>query len=268
MDDRVLVILDEGDDMVGLLQKIGFSGLCVLGSSCCSWSYPIQDDSLVASSPSTSSAQTALEDILESVYCIRVSGVDSSGEAFTGYGSGFVLSSLSNGTLLTTSAHVVGVPVGSTNVSYSIVDNRTDTVISDDIALRVIAIDVGHDTSVLYAPVPLHVATHLRMGVDLSFKVGDDALIVGFPLGIDKWVTKGIIADVYPDSYVLDINVNFGNSGGLAITPLKDGSYVLIGQVKACLAQQYIPECREFGVIQRVHTLVPFWDKYRKIESF
>ncbi len=249
------------------LDKIGIAGLCMVGSSCCSWSYPIADDSSSGSLSHSVQRKTPLEEILDSVYCIRVTGIDATGEKFVGYGSGFGLSHVSSGTLVTTSAHVISVPVGSTGVAYSIVENRADTNTADDVFLRLVAVDAQHDTSVLLAPGILSVAEQLRVGVENTFHVGDEAYIVGYPLGIDRWVTKGIVSDIYSDSYILDINVNFGNSGGLAITPLKDGSFALIGQVKACLASEYVPTCKEFGVIQGVHTLVPFWEKYIRMDQ-
>ncbi len=254
--------------MLDEIKMLGLSGFLVVGSSCCSLPYPLQDSKYSHSSVERASGhKTPLEQIIDSVHCIRVAGLNKEGVPFVGYGSGFSLSYFEEGTLVTTSAHVVDAGVGSTNVTYSIVESRSDNNVADDVVLTVFAQDDSLDTSIFFAPQKLSLAANLRVGGNFSFRAGDEAFIVGYPMGIDRWITKGIIANTYADSYLLDINVNFGNSGGMAISPLGDGTYALVGQVKACLAQEFYLGCKEFGVIQAVHTLIPFWEKYTQSRS-
>ena len=45
-------------------------------------------------------------------------------------------------------------------------------------------------------------------------EIGDPAIAIGSPLGIEGSVTVGIISKIYTDAYQTDTAINHGNSGG------------------------------------------------------
>ncbi|MEM9005685.1 MAG: HhoA/HhoB/HtrA family serine endopeptidase [Cyanobacteria bacterium P01_F01_bin.86] len=145
-------------------------------------------------------------------------------ERLRGQGSGFIISS--EGDILT-NAHVVN---GADSVTVTLKDGRSFEGIvegEDSVTdLAVIKIDAGQDA--------LPVAT---LGDSNQVKVGDWAIAVGNPLGLDNTVTLGIVSTLKRSSAAVgipekrlefiqtDAAINPGNSGG----PLLNQNGAVIG---------------------------------------
>jgi len=148
------------------------------------------------------------------------------GGAGTASGTGFVIDT--NGTIVT-NAHVVA---GSSQVQVRF----------DDAAERVDAEVLGTDASSDLAVLRVD-ASHTQKLKPLTFadsetvKVGDIALAIGYPLGLDQTLTQGIVSAVdgtpirSPNGFSIDkviqtdAPINPGNSGG----PLLDAAGRVIG---------------------------------------
>jgi len=146
--------------------------------------------------------------------------------AGTASGTGFVIDT--NGTIVT-NAHVVA---GASQVQVRF----------DDAAERVDAQVLGTDASSDLAVLRVD-ASHTQKLKPLTFadsnsvKVGDIALAIGYPLGLDQTLTQGIVSAVdgtpirSPNGFSIDkviqtdAPINPGNSGG----PLLDGAGRVIG---------------------------------------
>ncbi|MTD46059.1 PDZ domain-containing protein [Conexibacter sp. W3-3-2] len=142
-----------------------------------------------------------------------------------GSGTGFLIDK--NGTVVT-NAHVVQ-------------DARTVAIRLDDgaepIEARVAGTDPSTDLAVLRAdPDDVKGITPLKLADSDDVRVGDYALAIGFPLGLDRTATEGIISGLErvieaPNGFRIDevlqtdAPINPGNSGG----PLLDGAGRVIG---------------------------------------
>jgi putative serine protease PepD len=143
-----------------------------------------------------------------------------------GSGTGFLIS---NDGKLVTNAHVVGsssrviVKFGSRGASLDAAVVGTD--VSDDLAL--LSIDSG--------AIPAGVKP-LQFADSRNVKIGDSAIAIGNPFGLDRTATEGIISAVgrhiqAPNGFEIDnviqtdAPINPGNSGG----PLLDSSAHVIG---------------------------------------
>ena len=140
-------------------------------------------------------------------------------------GTGFVIDS--NGTIVT-AAHVVD---GANRVQVRFDDNDlsvdAEVLGSDDSSdLAVLRVDASKTQSV----------TPLALADSDTVKVGDPTLAIGYPLGLDRTVTAGIVSAVgraiqAPNGFSIDkviqtdASINPGNSGG----PLLDGAGRVIG---------------------------------------
>lgn len=145
-------------------------------------------------------------------------------QRISGQGSGFIIDS--SGIILT-NAHVVN---GADKVTVTLKDGRTfngQVRGTDEVTdLAVVAIDTGANT-VPVAP----------LGDSNSLKVGDWAIAVGNPVGLDNTVTLGIVStigrsaakagirDKRLDFIQTDAAINPGNSGG----PLLNSKGEVIG---------------------------------------
>jgi S1-C subfamily serine protease len=181
-------------------------------------------------------------------------------------GTGFVIDS--NGTIVT-NAHVV---LGASKVQVRF-DNGNDVdaqVLGSDQSadLAVLRVDSSHTHNVK----PLQLADSDRV------QVGDLAVAIGYPLGLDETVTAGIVSAVNgtpikaPNGFSIDkviqtdAPINPGNSGG----PLLDGAGRVIGvnsqiatagggsgnvgigfAVPSNTVRQVVPRLRSGGSIQR-----------------
>jgi putative serine protease PepD len=140
-------------------------------------------------------------------------------------GTGFVIGS--DGTIVT-NAHVAS---GAKNIKVRFADN------SQAIPATVVGIDASSDLAVLKVdPAKAPPLTVLPLADSDQVKVGDTAIAIGFPLGLDRTATAGIISGVgrsikAPNGFTIDkvlqtdAPINPGNSGG----PLLDDRGRVIG---------------------------------------
>jgi putative serine protease PepD len=156
----------------------------------------------------------------KSVVQVRVSEGGASGS-----GTGFVIDS--NGTIVT-NAHVVQ---GASNVQVRFDDNGSGVdaeVLGSDQSsdLAVLRVDSSHTQSI----------KPLQLADSDTVHVGDLAVAIGYPLGLDRTVTAGIISGLgraikAPNGFSIDkviqtdAPINPGNSGG----PLLDAAGRVIG---------------------------------------
>ena len=186
-----------------------------------------------------------------------------------GSGTGFVIDS--DG-IIVTNAHVVS---GASEVAVRFED-RADSVEAD-----VLGTDLSSDLAVLRVD-----ASHtedlepLRLADSSNVKVGDLAVAIGYPLGLDQSVTQGIVSAVdgspikAPNNFSIDkviqtdAPINQGNSGG----PLLDAAGRVIGinsqiattaggggnvgigfAVPSNTVRQVVPRLRTGGSIKRAY---------------
>ncbi len=133
-------------------------------------------------------------------------------ETETGLGSGVIYDA--DGLILT-AAHVVD---GSNDVTVRLSDGRS-------LDGRVVGADANSDIAVVRVEEEGLPAAHLAIGVDLQ--VGQLAIAIGSPFGLDSTVTSGIISAIdrsviRPDGTVAnmiqtDASINPGNSGGALV---------------------------------------------------
>ncbi len=206
------------------------------------------------------SRESALEDILRSVVCLRNTAMyvnQNNGERTTRstFGTGFVYKREDGWSYLTTSEHVgkqaereivqdffnSGNPEIWNKVSeeVTIVDNKFDKNKKDDILLSVVRSDTELDTIVLKTRTPLHIAHSYRIGT-IQEHPGDPVYVVGFPLGFAKAVTEGTISNpsvkLEGQEYtMIDINTQPGHSGGPVFVRGTDNELYLIGQMRLCM---------------------------------
>src|SRR4051794_27056265 len=138
-------------------------------------------------------------------------------------GSGFVVDT--EGRILT-NYHVVA---GASSVDVSFAGNRTARA-------TVVGTDPSNDLAVLKVdPAGLQLSP-LDLGHSSSVRVGDPALAIGNPFGLDRTLTSGIVSALQreiraPDGFTIDhviqtdAAINPGNSGG----PLLDAAGRVIG---------------------------------------
>jgi S1-C subfamily serine protease len=138
-------------------------------------------------------------------------------------GSGFVINN--NGTILTY-AHVVS---GATHVSVQFQDKQRVTA-------RVLGKDASTDLALLKVdPKGLRLSP-LALGSSKGVQVGDPAIAIGNPFGLERTLTTGVISAVkrtitapnnfqIDDALQTDAPINPGNSGG----PLIDATGKVIG---------------------------------------
>ena len=131
--------------------------------------------------------------------------------ALDGAGTGFIVT---EDGLVVTNRHVVE---GETLVGVTLYtgEGLVGRVIYSDPELDVAYIWIGGDSK--FKP--------LRLGDSDEVRVGDDVIAIGFPLGEDATVTRGIISGKRDGWLQTDTSLNPGNSGG----PLLDKSGNVIG---------------------------------------
>jgi putative serine protease PepD len=153
---------------------------------------------------------------------VRIEVQDGSSEAT---GTGFIINT---GGLIVTNAHVVG---GADHAQVRLDDNATP------IDAQVLGTDASSDLAVLR--VDSAKTAHLRpltLADSDSVQVGDLAVAIGYPLGLDRTATAGIVSGLgraiqAPNGFSIDkviqtdAPINPGNSGG----PLLDSAGRVIG---------------------------------------
>ncbi len=152
-----------------------------------------------------------------------VSSGDTDGEILPlGSGSGFVVDARG---LILTNNHVVDT-AASVRVRFSTGDEREATVLGTD---------RGNDLALLKVDLPVDVPV-AQLGDSDEAQVGETAIAIGSPFGLDQTVTQGIISAVHRDwqpgggrahrnLIQTDAPINPGNSGG----PLLNGRGEVIG---------------------------------------
>jgi len=101
---------------------------------------------------------------------------------------------------------------------------------------RVVGVDPGKDVAVLKVDAPASQLFPIALGSSTGIRVGQNAMAIGNPFGLDHTLTSGVISGIgrevrspsgRPISNVIqtDAAINPGNSGG----PLLDGNGRLIG---------------------------------------
>jgi S1-C subfamily serine protease len=179
-------------------------------------------------------------------------------------GSGFVIDK--DGTILT-NAHVVA---GATHVSVQFADKQR-------VAAKVLGKDLSTDLALLKVDPGGLKLTLLTLGSSKAVQVGDPAIAIGNPFGLERTLTTGVISAVkrtitapnnfqIEDAIQTDAPINPGNSGG----PLIDATGKVIGvnsqiatggngggsvgigfAVPIDTAKQIIPQLRKSGRVDR-----------------
>jgi S1-C subfamily serine protease len=182
----------------------------------------------------------------------------------TATGSGFVLDK--SGTILT-NAHVIN---GGHKVTVQFADKQ-------QVDAKVLGKDESTDLALLKVdPANLRLVP-LQLGTSSTVQVGDPAVAIGNPFGLERTLTTGVISAVHrpiqapngfqiDDAIQTDAPINPGNSGG----PLIDATGKVIGinsqietggsgngnvgigfAVPIDTAKRYIPELRKSGRVDR-----------------
>jgi S1-C subfamily serine protease len=178
-------------------------------------------------------------------------------------GSGFVISK--DGTILT-NAHVV---TGATHVTVQFADKQR-------VAAKVLGKDLSTDLALLKVDTAGLTLTLLSLGSSKGVQVGDPAIAIGNPFGLERTLTTGVISAVkrtitapnnfqIDDAIQTDAPINPGNSGG----PLIDATGKVIGvnsqiatgggggsvgigfAVPIDTAKQIIPQLKKSGHVDR-----------------
>jgi|694.fasta_scaffold94093_3 putative serine protease PepD len=197
----------------GLLAgMIGFMSASMIGNT------PAPSISLPAATGDTSPrADDSIAGIAQAVLPVVVS-IDVSSSQGSGTGSGFIIRSTANESLVLTNNHVVDGAGGSQDITVTFQDQSqaTATIVGTDASydLAVLRIDRGN----------LPVAT---LGDSDDVVVGDATIAIGSPLGLTGTVTSGIVSalnrpvtagDASDVSFIsaiqTDAAINPGNSGG------------------------------------------------------
>jgi S1-C subfamily serine protease len=180
-------------------------------------------------------------------------------------GSGFVISR--DGTILT-NAHVIQ---GAVKITVQFGDNKA-------VDAKVIGKDRNTDLALLKIPTDGLSLTPLPLGESKNVQVGDPAIAIGNPFGLDRTLTTGVVSALQrqiraPNGFSIDnviqtdAPINPGNSGG----PLLDAFGRVIGinsqietgggsgsvgigfAVPIDTAKQVIPQLEHSGTIQRAY---------------
>ena len=142
----------------------------------------------------------------------------------TATGSGFVIDE--NGDIVT-NAHVVD---GADSVRVRLSDN------GDTYDAKVLGEDPSTDVAVIQVDAPQDVLHPLSLGDSSQVKVGDPAVAIGNPFGLERTLTTGVVSALQrritaPSGFAIedviqtDAAINPGNSGG----PLLDATGKVIG---------------------------------------
>jgi len=245
--------------------------------------------------------QQALLDVQKSVYCIRNSTMFSLGgdnnEELMAQGSGFVLYKKDGWTYLTTSKHMISPDIiiekneewdeewdeewkmegdeegiiikMKISETISLVEDCFDEDASDDIKMEIVTSDEDLDSIILRTKADLHLPQPYKyLDLNDSIKEGDPVYVLGFPEGVFKAVTQGIIANhliefIDGNITAIDGTIQSGNSGGPIFYRSEEGELYLIGQSMSCFP--YRGElCGGFLFTQDINKLRKFWFSDKK----
>lgn len=156
-----------------------------------------------------------------------------SGQDPFGFGGGQTQQALGSGFVIDKAGHIV--------TNFHVVEGATEVqvVFSDNekpVTARVLGSDASTDLAVLKVDVDANALTPLPLGDSDTVEVGDTAIAIGNPFGLERTVTRGIVSAVQreiqaPDGFAIDhviqtdAAINRGNSGG----PLLNGRGEVIG---------------------------------------
>ncbi|CAN5188462.1 hypothetical protein BH18CHL2_BH18CHL2_04260 [soil metagenome] len=181
---------------------------------------------LASASPAPPAAVAVYENVRHSVVQVRTKVAGGEGRTSVHGGSGVVLDS--SGRILT-SLHVVQ---GGTDVTVTFSDGTESPA-------AIIAAQQENDIAVLQAGNPPRVVVPATLGDPRSIRVGDEAIVVGNPMGLARSLSAGAIsgldrtfkasgtAQALTGLIQFDAAVNPGNSGG----PLLNSDGDVIGIV-------------------------------------
>ena len=205
-----------------------------------------------------------LEDILKSSYCIREVVKDENGKHnVAGYASAVAIKKEDGYSYLTTSAHVyTASKEDKLDHHFFIVENSHDTDSSDDIPIDLVNYHPNElDTALIRVKADLHVSDKYKINDDLKLTPGDEVILVGYPLSFDNLPTKGMVSKVYDEGIVLDLTVNFGNSGGLAFYKDTRGDFYLVGQLSGCLiSNPILHTCAALALVKPIDKIKKAWE--------
>jgi S1-C subfamily serine protease len=183
----------------------------------------------------------------------------------TATGTGFVIS---KDGYIVTNDHVVSGHQGDVKVSFN--DDKTVTG-------EVIGEDPSSDVAIVKVDKDKHRLTPLDLGDSSKVAVGDPAVAIGSPFGLDQTVTTGIISALQrtisaPNSFSIDnvlqtdAAINPGNSGG----PLLNDRGQVIG-INSQIATGGSGVSGNVGIgfavpINRVKEIIPDLEKHGKVQ--
>ncbi|MBI2103270.1 trypsin-like peptidase domain-containing protein [Candidatus Woesearchaeota archaeon] len=226
--------------------------------------------------------QSALEDILQSVVCLRntTTYVNPEGEKREAivFGTGFAYKREDDWSYVTTNNHVGNMP--ETQVSQDmfglsppvtwkkveakveIIESRFDANPKDDIPLEIVRSDAEVDTLVLKTRTPLHIAHSYRVS-SLQEHFADTVYVTGVPLGFNKGIVEGIVFNpqvtLNGHNYtMLDITIQPGQSGSPVFIKGTDNEFYLVGQIRACMPSAW-GICGGFGLAIEMSELQDVW---------
>jgi putative serine protease PepD len=150
-------------------------------------------------------------------------GGNGSGQESQAEGSGFVIDSDGH---VATNQHVVD---GATSITVTFADGKTASA-------KVVGTDPSTDVAVIKVDAPKSELHPLTFADSNGVEVGDGAVAIGSPFGLEDTVTTGIVSALdrtiqAPNNFTIsgaiqtDAAINHGNSGG----PLLDSSGQVIG---------------------------------------
>lgn len=183
---------------------------------------------LASATPPPSLSAQVYQTIIPSLVFIRTEGPDVDGEQGGGVGSGVIISA--NGDILT-SLHVVA---EASDIQLTFTDGTESSA-------RIVTQQPENDIAVLRALQPPELLIPAVLGNPNALRVGDEAFVVGNPLGLFGSMSGGVISGFdrsfkiqdsdqrLEDLIQIDAAVNPGNSGG----PLLNRHGQVVGIVTA-----------------------------------
>jgi len=181
------------------------------------------DQALASQTPPPAFSQLVFADVAPSLVAIQTQGVDSTGKAETGMGTGVVVDA--GGDILT-ALHVV---TGATEIKLTFTDGTTATA-------TVTTREPDHDIAVLAPSLLPSSVVPATLGNPNAVQVGSEAFVVGHPFGLVDSLSAGVVSGLgrtfqEPDSgqvlqglIQVDAAINPGNSGGPLLN--RDGQVI------------------------------------------
>ena len=177
-----------------------------------------------SATPTASSSQLTVGEIYrdasKGVVEITVTQNGSSQQTFP-YGQGQKAQAQGSGFVYDTSGHVL--------TNQHVVDNATNIRVTfsngSTYSATVVGTDPSTDVAVLKVDAPASELHPLTLGNSSTVRVGDGAVAIGAPFGLDETVTSGIVSAIgreinapdgstITDAIQTDAAINHGNSGG------------------------------------------------------